>query len=40
MNSFLDGTVIKVIVGNINVAKHVWDNTYMSIFAAATIIVL
>ena len=39
-NSVLDGTIIKVIVGNINVVKHVYNNTYMSIFAAATIIVL
>ena len=39
-NSVLDGTVIKVTVGNINVVKHVCSNTYMSIFAAATIIVL
>ena len=39
MNSVLDGTIIKVIVGNINVVRHVCNNTYMSIFAAATIIV-
>ena len=39
-NSVLDETFIKLIVGNINVVKHVWNNTYMSIFAAATIIVL
>ena len=39
-NSVLDETIIKLIVGNINVVKHVWNNTYMSIFAAATIIVL
>ena len=39
-NSILDGKIIKVIVGNINVVKHVCNNTYMSIFAAATIIVL
>ena len=30
----------KVIVGNINVVKHVCNNTCMSIFAAATIFVL
>ena len=35
-----DGTITKVIVGNINVVKHVCNNTYMSIFAAGTIIVL
>ena len=40
MNSVLDGTFIKVIAGNINVVKHVCNNHYMSIFAAATIIVL
>ena len=39
-NSVLDETIIELIVGNINVVKHVWNNTYMSIFAAATIIVL
>ena len=39
-NSILDGKILKVIVGNINVVKHVCNNTYMSIFAAATIIVL
>ena len=39
-NSVLDETIIKLIVGNINVVKRVWNNTYMSIFAAATIIVL
>ena len=39
-NSILDGTIIKVIVGNINLGKHVCNNTYMSFFAAATIIVL
>ena len=37
-NSILDGTIIKVIVGNINLGKHVCNN--MSFFAAATIIVL
>ena len=39
-NSVLDGTIIKVIVENTSVVKHVYNNTYMSIFAAATIIVL
>ena len=40
MNSVLDVTFIKVIAGNINVVKPVCNNHYMSIFAAATIIVL
>ena len=38
-NSVLDGTIIKAIIGNINVVKHECNNTYMNIFAAATIIV-
>ena len=39
INSVLDGTIIKVIVENTSVVKHVYNNAYMSIFAA-TIIVL
>ena len=39
-NSVLDATVIKTIIGNINVLKHVCNNIYTSTFAAATIIVL
>ena len=39
-NSVLVGTIIKVIVGNINAVKHKCSNTYMSVFAVATIIVL
>ena len=39
-NFVLDGTITKVISGNINVVKHVWNNNHISIFAAATIIVL
>ena len=39
-NFVLDGTVTKVISGNINVVKHARNNNHMSIFAAATIIVL
>ena len=39
-NSVLDVTIIKVIVGNINAVKHKCSNTYMSVFAVATIIVL
>ena len=39
-NSVLDATIIKTIIGNINVLKHVCNNIYTSIFAAATIIVL
>ena len=39
-NSVLDGTIIKVIVGNINGVKRVCQNTYMNNFAAATIILL
>ena len=39
-NPVLDGAIIKVTVGNIHVVKHVCNNTYMNIFAAAIIIVL
>ena len=38
-NSIFDRTIIKAIVGNINVVKHVCNKTYMSIFAAGIIIV-
>ena len=33
-NFVLDGTITKVISGNINVAKQVWNNNHISIFAA------
>ena len=39
-NFVLDGTFINLVVRNINVVKHVCNNTYMSIFVAATIFVL
>ena len=39
-NFVLDRIIIKVIVGKINVVKHVCNNTCMRIFAAATIIIL